>query len=181
MRVNKITAIVIVSLFLISNLTILSIEEKQEREKNDLISPLGLPSVLEEIFSTKGFSDQITELGQWDESYDSAEQIEIVDDLLYLASDENGLTIFNISDITSPVFIDSFECRLPVDDVAVKDDFAYLAVGVDGIITVNVSDPENMLKICSKQRRMMIQRALSMTLIFKGIISILRIGMEVLK
>lgn len=74
-----------------------------------------------------------------------AEDLDIVDALVYVADDQGGLQIVDISNPENPFVIGEYMSEKSIVGVAVRDTFAYLAVDHNqgGMRIINVVDPEN--------------------------------------
>lgn len=70
-----------------------------------------------------------------------ANQIVIVDDILYLADEISGLAIFDISDAPSLVSLCNYSIGMRVQGICVVDDLVYMANDVNGISIANISNP----------------------------------------
>ncbi len=72
-----------------------------------------------------------------------AEDIDIVADYAYIANDQGGLQIIDISNSDSPLIIGAYLSEKSIVDVAVRDTFAYCAVlhKDGGVRIINVADP----------------------------------------
>ncbi len=67
--------------------------------------------------------------------------VEVVGDLAYVASDEAGLQIFDISDPNTPVFVGWVDTPGEARGVAINGTAAYIADGRDGVQVIDISDP----------------------------------------
>jgi hypothetical protein len=74
-----------------------------------------------------------------------AEDLDIVNDLAYIADDQGGLQIVDISNPDNPFIAGEYSSEKSIIGVAVRDTFAYLAVNhtQGGVRIVNIADPEN--------------------------------------
>jgi len=73
-----------------------------------------------------------------------AEDLDIVDVLVYVADDQGGLQIIDISNPENPFVIGEYMSEKSIVGVAVRDTFAYLAVDHNqgGVRIINVAHPE---------------------------------------
>lgn len=73
-----------------------------------------------------------------------AEDLDIIDDLAYVADDQGGLQIIDISDSENPFVIGEYMSEKSIVGIAVRDTFAYLAVSHSqgGVRIINVAEPE---------------------------------------
>jgi len=69
-----------------------------------------------------------------------AEDILVKDDFLFIAARTEGMIIFDITNISSPVLISQFYNGGSIHGIAIDDDMAYLAAYDDGIQIVNISN-----------------------------------------
>ncbi len=71
--------------------------------------------------------------------------IEVVDDLVYIAAGNSGLQIFDVSDPESPVVISyvNIDSLGPAYSVSVSGEYVYLVRRMGGLRVISVSDPEN--------------------------------------
>jgi len=65
----------------------------------------------------------------------------IVDTIVYLADENNGITLYDISDPEAPVFIRNYSTLVSARDIAVRDGYAYLAAKSDGLLILDVRNP----------------------------------------
>ena len=74
-----------------------------------------------------------------------AEDVDIANDLVYVADNQGGLQIVDISNPENPFIIGEYISEKSIVGVAVRDTFAYLAVSHSqgGIRIVNVAEPQN--------------------------------------
>ena len=74
-----------------------------------------------------------------------AEDLDIINTLAYIADDQGGLQIVDISDINSPYILGEYASEKSIIGVAVRDTFAYLAVNhtQGGVRIINITDPTN--------------------------------------
>jgi hypothetical protein len=74
-----------------------------------------------------------------------ARDVDIMDDYAYIANDQGGLQIIDISNPESTFIVGSYVTEKEIQGVAVRDTFAYLAVGHSqgGINILNIRDPVN--------------------------------------
>lgn len=74
-----------------------------------------------------------------------AEDLDIINSLVYVADDQGGLQIVDISDPDNPYIIGEYSSEKSIVGVAVRDTFAYLAVNHNqgGVRIINVTDPES--------------------------------------
>ncbi|HUU78721.1 MAG TPA: hypothetical protein VMX55_10270, partial [candidate division Zixibacteria bacterium] len=89
-------------------------------------------------------------LGQWDPNIGLANDVFVLDDLAFIACEQGGLHILNITDITNPFFIGSYEEESFVLGIFVVDSHAYLACG-SKLVILDCSDPSNIIKLGSLQ------------------------------
>lgn len=73
-----------------------------------------------------------------------AEDLDIVNNLAYVADDQGGLQIVDVSNPENPYIIGEYTSEKSIVGVAVRDTFAYLAVNhtQGGVRIINVADPE---------------------------------------
>jgi hypothetical protein len=69
------------------------------------------------------------------------------DNYLYVASLSRILTIYDISDPTSPVVSGTFNVGAPVNNITISGDYAYLACESWGLIILNISDHHQPVQI----------------------------------
>jgi len=74
-----------------------------------------------------------------------AEDLDIVNNLVYVADDQGGLQIVDVSNPATPCIIGEYTSEKSIVGVAIRDTFAYLAVNhtQGGIRIINIADPEN--------------------------------------
>ena len=74
-----------------------------------------------------------------------AEDLDIISNLAYVADDQGGLQIVDISDPENPFIIGEYASEKSIIGVAVRDSFAYLAVNhtQGGVRIIDIKDPEN--------------------------------------
>ena len=106
------------------------------------ISAQGKPSVnpitIESVTDT-------TLLGEWDENYGQPQDVEVVDDIAYIASYYGGLVTMNVSTPSNPIILDYYDFDYPARALKVVDDIAYVAFSQWGTCIFNVSDPSNIV------------------------------------
>ena len=102
MKLKKKTGLMI--LFLFSNLLLMSGNNVFQTKEQVSAKIFHNPFTDDLVLSSNGYSDQITELGEWDYAYGNAQSAWIKDDYLFAASHQNGIIVFDISDPESPVF-----------------------------------------------------------------------------
>jgi len=78
-----------------------------------------------------------------------AEDLDIINNLVYVADDQGGLQIVDVSNPENPYIIGEYTSEKSIVGVAVRDTFAYLAVNhtQGGVRIINIADPENPLFI----------------------------------
>jgi hypothetical protein len=74
-----------------------------------------------------------------------AEDLDLINDLVYVADDQGGLQIVDVSNPENPYIIGEYTSEKSIVGVAVRDTFAYLAVNhtQGGVRIINIADPEN--------------------------------------
>lgn len=82
------------------------------------------------------------------ESVDSCRQVSVIDNRAYVADDDNGLWIFDVSDPANLSVLGQYSI-LGLHGVYINHQIAYLATYYDGLRIVNVSDPTNPFEIGS--------------------------------
>ena len=73
-----------------------------------------------------------------------AEDLDIVNDLVYVADDQGGLQIINISDSENPFVVGEYMSEKSIVGIAVRDTFAYLALASSsngGLVILNIVNP----------------------------------------
>ncbi len=76
-----------------------------------------------------------------------ANGLAISNDLLFVAVASGGLDVYNISTLSSPVFISNIDLDGYAKKVEVKDNYAYVACDLGGLQIVDFSDPTNMTRV----------------------------------
>jgi len=61
----------------------------------------------------------------------------------YVADYSGGLAIVDISNLSSPAIVGTYDTQGSARDVAILGDVAFLADGSEGLITIDISDPLN--------------------------------------
>ena len=69
------------------------------------------------------------------------------DDLLFVAAHHGGLDVFNISTLSTPVFVSNIDLNGYAKKVEVKNNYAYVACDLGGLQIVDFSDPTNMTRV----------------------------------
>ena len=59
----------------------------------------------------------------------------------FIAADENGFRVFDLSDPTMPTFVTSLATSASTEDVVVQGDYAYTAEGWNGLRVIDISTP----------------------------------------
>lgn len=74
-----------------------------------------------------------------------SQDIDIKGDFAYVANDQGGLQIIDITSSENPRVVGEYESEKSIVGVAVRDTFAYLAVyhNQGGIRVINIAEPEN--------------------------------------
>ncbi|KPA16560.1 Peptidase C13, legumain [Candidatus Magnetomorum sp. HK-1] len=72
---------------------------------------------------------------------DYASGISLFDSLIYVADDNSGLQIIDVSDDSNPYIIDSLDLPDSVYDISISDDIAYVANNHSGIQVLDISNP----------------------------------------
>ena len=98
----------------------------------------------------KSSIDDCKLVGQWDPNIGWISDLFVVDDLAFIACEQGGLHILNITDIINPFFIGSYEEEFFVLGIFVVDSLAYLACG-SKLVILDCSDPSNIIKLGSLQ------------------------------
>jgi hypothetical protein len=91
---------------------------------------------------------EISEIGAWQSDY-SAQNLFVVDDYAYVAAEEGGLRILDVSTPTMAVEVGAYE-GVTVHDVVVVDQYAYL-IGNDYLYMLEISDPMMPVKVAEYQ------------------------------
>ena len=91
----------------------------------------------------------LVEIGQFDNNYGGTAINVVVDDnIAYLADDEEGLLILDVTDPTNPVFLSQYSDGSGFAwDLWIENDLLYLADHLDGLEIIDVSNPNNPTKI----------------------------------
>ncbi|MCK5158891.1 MAG: hypothetical protein KAR08_07025, partial [Candidatus Heimdallarchaeota archaeon] len=91
----------------------------------------------------------LVEIGQFDNNYGGTAINVVVDDnIAYLADDEEGLLILDVTDPTNPVFLSQYSDGSGFAwDLWIENDLLYLADHLDGLEIIDVSNPTNPIKI----------------------------------
>lgn len=72
----------------------------------------------------------------------------VVNNTAYLADEGKGLLVVNITDLTNPDLLGSYQDGdESVYDVEIRDNYAFLAHGSSGLKIVDITDPENIVEI----------------------------------
>ena len=69
------------------------------------------------------------------------------DNLLFVAVASGGLDVYNISTLSTPVFISNIDLDGYAKKVEVKNNYAYVACDLGGLQVVDFSDPTNMTRV----------------------------------
>lgn len=86
-------------------------------------------------------------------SADNAVHVEVVDSLAYVTRTDAGasmdIAVYEVSDPTTPLYLDGLNLSASVFDVVVVGDFAYLATSHNSeeIMVLYVKDPTNIIKV----------------------------------
>ncbi|MCB2210761.1 hypothetical protein KQI52_01465 [bacterium] len=73
--------------------------------------------------------------------WDSARDVALTGDHAYIATDESGLRVLDISDPTAPVEVAYSRSSVPALGVAIQGDYAYVAASYSGLRVIDISDP----------------------------------------
>jgi hypothetical protein len=85
----------------------------------------------------------LIKIGQFDEAHEIVD-VFINDNLGFLADQEEGLLIVNLTNLVSPTLINSYQIEdNSVYDIIVEDKIAYIAHGRAGLVILDVHDPNN--------------------------------------
>jgi hypothetical protein len=79
-----------------------------------------------------------------------AKDLELVDNLAYVANGQGGLQIVDISNADSTFVVGEYNADRDISGVAIRDTFAYLALASStsgGLVSLNITDPTNPLLI----------------------------------
>ncbi|NHJ87719.1 MAG: hypothetical protein FK734_19815 [Asgard group archaeon] len=94
-------------------------------------------------YSTNSFQ-RITEIGSWEQNLGDVDSIMIDGDLAYIGGGDCTLTILNISDVTKPELISTYNSGiLHVSNIYLDDSVLFLSKTTSGFEVINVSDPYN--------------------------------------
>lgn len=91
-----------------------------------------------------------TSISQWDSNLGYATSLDIQGDYAYISSDTEGIIVVDITDLTSPELVSSFDC-VPdtyfVTDIVVQGDYAYCSCSFNGLRILNITDPYNIEQV----------------------------------
>ncbi len=73
--------------------------------------------------------------------------LDIIEDIAYIANDEDGFLILDISNVNNIVLLDQYNPDDYIMDVAIDGDYAFLSHGADGLTIVDVSDVNNITPV----------------------------------
>ena len=105
-----------------------------------------LPVII--IFLIAGFLNaEILELGTIDTPGD-ANDVVVVGDLAYVADNQAGLRIIDISNPEEPTEVGFFDTPGTALHVAISGDYAYVADGPGGLCIVDISEPSSDISRC---------------------------------
>ncbi|MCK5157964.1 MAG: hypothetical protein KAR08_02310, partial [Candidatus Heimdallarchaeota archaeon] len=68
-----------------------------------------------------------TLLGEWDENYGQPQDVEVVDNIAYVASYFGGLVTMNVTTPSNPIILDSYDLDFAARAIKIVDDIAYVA------------------------------------------------------
>ena len=71
------------------------------------------------------------------------------DMICYLACDDMGLDIINVSEPAFPVLLSNYDPTSAIDELTIRDDLAYLVSQNKGLEVINISDPAVPIKLGS--------------------------------
>ncbi|MGC9779793.1 MAG: hypothetical protein HZR80_11170 [Candidatus Heimdallarchaeota archaeon] len=133
---------------LVSVPTIMKNNEQMKFSDSINIINLGTSSPQKSILDATPPGDNITELSVLDDIYGMyPRDVCINGSYAYIATDEGGLVVVNISDPINPVAIDCFWDEYQADEVYVEDEYVYLGHSYLGLQIFNASDPSSITKI----------------------------------
>lgn len=93
----------------------------------------------------------ITKAGEYNTTTGGrVKSIVLQDNYAYLAGEDNGLIIVNISDPANPLEVGCYSTNLSANDIAVKGSLIYVANGNEtgnALVILDVSDPQNPVEI----------------------------------
>ncbi len=91
--------------------------------------------------STPQQPQQIASLPLPDEGYDPGYRVRIDGEVAYVASDDGGLQVVDISDAHNPVPMGGYDTVGTTSRVTIAGDYAFLGQSTDGLVITDVSDP----------------------------------------
>ncbi|MCE7745327.1 MAG: hypothetical protein GPJ52_09360 [Candidatus Heimdallarchaeota archaeon] len=101
-------------------------------------------------FDNSIIESNCTSISQWDSNLGYATSMDIQGDYAYISADTEGITVIDITDMSSPELVSTFDC-VPdtyfVTDVVVQGDYAYCSCSFDGLRILNISDPYNIEQV----------------------------------
>ena len=84
-----------------------------------------------------------TKVGEYNCTPSSANGIFLDENTAYVTNGYHGLVIFDVSDVSNPIFLAKNDTASYAQDVVVKNNYAYVADGLEGLAIFDVSTPGN--------------------------------------
>jgi hypothetical protein len=95
----------------------------------------------------KVFTEDYPSLGTFVSDYVpriSVEEVCVQDGYAYIAAGTEGLVVFDISDVKSPVPADTLDTEAAIWDIFAYGDYLFAAADEDGVMILDISDPYNL-------------------------------------
>lgn len=112
------------------------------------ISVTNNPTILDS-FKTEDQEVGFVEFANFDDNGGHAEAIDIKDGIAYIANQDQGLEIVNISNPNKPEKLACLKTISSALEIHVKDDFVYVSQSTLGVAIINVQNPKNPLLVAN--------------------------------
>ncbi|MHA1531352.1 MAG: hypothetical protein ACTSR6_05065, partial [Candidatus Heimdallarchaeota archaeon] len=106
--------------------------------EDDLVFVVDGPAGLE-IFNISN-PDKLDKIGQYNEPPLVSTDVIIQNDIAVLSADKDGVIFLNISDLTNPVVINTYDDGNSVQTAFIKNDLVFLGTQNKSLIVLNISD-----------------------------------------